>query len=122
MKKLSLRAADGPQLARWLLRIGLAFSFGYAGVMSVLDPLVWAGFLPHLLTALVPATALLTMFAVYELALALWLLSGRRVRIAALLAAATLAGIILSNASEFIVTFRDVGLLTMALALAALER
>jgi hypothetical protein len=65
---------------------------------------------------------LLKFFAVYELVLAAWLLSGVYVRYAGLLCAATLAGITLSNFSLFAISFRDIGLMFAALALAVSKK
>src|SRR5262245_19172312 len=77
-----------------LLRIGLAIVFVYAAVASTLSPDDWVGFLPKFMTALIPGETLLKVFSVFELILAAWLLSGVYVRYAALLCAATLAGIV----------------------------
>lgn len=77
--------------------------------------------MPHVLTRHVDATILLHIFSVYELALAAWLLSGVWVRLAALLCAATLAGIVLSNLSLFAITFRDIAIMFAALALASMD-
>jgi hypothetical protein len=66
------------------------------------------------------AHGLLKVFAVYEIVLALWILSGRWLRSAALLAAAALAGIVLAQPGDLIISFRDIGLALAALALAAL--
>lgn len=101
----------------WLLRLGLAFVLGYAGISSFQHPLEWVGYMPHFLTAHIAATTLLKPFAVFELLLAVWLVSGKFVRYAALLAALLLAGIVVLNPSQLIITFRDVGLFCMALAL-----
>lgn len=114
MKKL-----EKLNLAPWLLRAGLAFVFAYAGVASLQHPLEWIGYLPAFMTQHVAATTLIKFFAVYELALAAWLLSGKYLRYAGLLAGLTLLGIVVTDSSQFIVTFRDVGLACMALALAA---
>ena len=62
------------------------------------------------------------MGSVYELVLALWLISGRFLRYSALLCAVTLAGIVLTNPSQLITTFRDIGLICMALALVFVSR
>lgn len=113
MKKL-----ENTNVSSWLLRVGLAFVFAYAGVGSLQHPLEWVGFLPAFMTKHVAATTLIKFFAVYELALAAWLLSGKYLRYAGLLAALTLAGIVVTNPSQLITTFRDVGLACMALALA----
>ena len=104
-------------MASWLLRAGLAIVFLYAGIASLQHPLEWVGFLPAFLTAHIAATTLIKVFAVYELVLALWLISGKLIRYSALLCAVTLAGIVITNPSQLITTFRDIGLACMALAL-----
>jgi hypothetical protein len=101
----------------WSLRLGLVFVFLYAGVSSLQDPLVWASFLPGFMTRIVTGTTLVKFFAVYELLLVAWLVSGKRLRWCALLCTVTLAGIVFANLSQLLVTFRDVGLACMALAL-----
>lgn len=108
--------------AVWLLRLGLAFVFGYAAVSSLQHPLEWTGYLPGFLTQHLSATGLLKVFSIYELLLTAWLLSGKYLRYGAALAALTLAGIVLVTPSQLIITFRDVGLACMALALAIMER
>lgn len=105
-------------LAPLLLRLGLATMFLYAGVSSLADPRGWIGFLPSVLTDHVSGFTLLKFFAAYEFALAVWLLSGVYVRYAGLLCAATLGGIVVSNFSLFAISFRDIGLMFAALALA----
>lgn len=118
---MNLKNISSTKLAVWILRLGVAFAFAYAGIASLLNPLEWEGFLPHFMTVLVPAATLIGLFAAYELVLAVWLLSGKYGRYAALLAAATFAGITFANLNSLIITFRDVSLILMALALAALE-
>jgi len=102
-----------------LLRIGLAIVFLYAAVSGTLNPKEWVGYLPSIATQHIRAEVLLKFFSVYELTLAGWLLSGLYVRYAALLCAATLAGIVLTNFKLFAISFRDIGLIFAALALAA---
>lgn len=106
----------------WLLRAGLAVVFLYAGISSLQHPLEWVGFLPTFLTKAIAATTLIKVFAIYELVLAVWLISGKLLKYSALLCALTLAGIIVTNPSQLITTFRDVGLAFMALALFFAER
>lgn len=105
-------------LTALLLRIGLAGVFIYAAVSSTISPREWVGYLPSLATEYIQAETLLKIFSVYELALAGWLLSGLYVRYAALLCAATLIGISVTNFSLFAISFRDIGLAFAALALA----
>jgi hypothetical protein len=105
--------------AALLLRAGLILVFAYAAVSSLQHPLVWVGFLPNFLTRLVPLSAmtLLKLFAVYELLLVAWLLSGKFVKYGALLCSATLLAIVAINTNQLITTFRDVGLACMGIAL-----
>lgn len=117
MKKL-----NNQTLASWLLRLGLAFVFVYAAAGTLLHPHLWQGYLPAFVQKWPLVHLLLKGLALYEIALAVWLLSGRYVKYAALLCAATLAGIILAQPQDLIITFRDVGLVFMALALAAIEK
>jgi len=109
-------------MASWLLRAGLAITFLYAGISSLQHPLEWVGFLPAFLTTHVAATTLIKVFAIYELALSLWLVSGKFIRYSALLCALTFAGIVITNTSQLITTFRDIGLTFMALALFFIDR
>lgn len=108
-----------PQL---LLRAGLALMFLYAAISGFVNPEDWVGYLPHLITDNYDGLKVMPLFSVYELILATWLLSGLYVRYAALLVAATLAGIVLSNISLFAITFRDLSLMFAALALAAMPQ
>jgi uncharacterized membrane protein YphA (DoxX/SURF4 family) len=116
--KLNWQTLSGMNLTPLLLRIGLASVFIYAAVSSTLDPREWVGYLPSLATDHIQAETLLKLFSVYELVLAGWLLSGIYVRYAALLCAATLLGITVTNFSLFAISFRDIGLAFAALALA----
>ena len=106
----------------WLLRAGLALVFLYASVNSFLSPQDWIGYFPQFIRDIVPTSILLPVFSVYELALAAWLLSGLYTKYAALLAAATLAGIVVSNFALLPISFRDMALILAALALFSEER
>lgn len=103
-----------PQL---LMRVGLASVFLYAGFAALAQPSHWIGFVPHSFTNIIPADTFLKMMSLYELALGTLLLTGYYVRYAAALSALTLLGIISGSLDAFEVTFRDVGLLCMAIAL-----
>ena len=104
--------------ARLILRVALGFVFAYAAIESLVHPNDWVGYMPHLLTRFVHTGLLLKVMSVYELVLASWLLAGKYIRFAAMLSALTLTGITVANLSLFAITFRDVGLVLMALALA----
>jgi len=114
---LQTKNLHNPLVATWALRLGLAFIFAYAGVSTLRTPAEWLGYLPGFLRQASYATTLLKFLAAYELLLALWLLLGKYLRYGAALATLTLAGIAIINVSELVITFRDVGLAMMALAL-----
>jgi uncharacterized membrane protein YphA (DoxX/SURF4 family) len=105
--------------AAWFLRVGLAFVFTYAAVTSLVDPAAAATYFPPQLPSDLVVDVLLPAFAAYEVALALVLLSGRHTYGAAVVAALTLAGIVVVNADAFGVLFRNVAIACAALALAA---
>lgn len=115
--KLTRNSLHSPELGVLALRLGLAIIFGYAAISSFANPQDWIGYLPSILTDHVSGNTLLRIFSVYELLLAAWLLSGVYVRLAALLAAGTLAGIVVSNFELFAITFRDIALIFAAFAL-----
>jgi len=108
------------KLAKLVLRFGLAVVFAYAAVASFVSANDWIGYLPHFATNIVPAPVLLKVFSAYELLLALWLVSGKYMRYAGIVAALTMVGIIVSDATLFAITFRDVAIGTGAVALAIL--
>ena len=117
MLVLKTLAGRNQHLSAQLLRIGLALAFLYAAIASFRNPAAWESFLPTLLTKYFRADVLLKFFSVYELLLAVWLLSGKYVRWAGLLCALTLAGIVVSNVHAFDITFRDLALMFAGLAL-----
>lgn len=114
-----------PDLPAILLRVGLAFVFAYAAISSLVNPEDWVGYLPGFVNERLTfeqVETMLKVFSIFEIALAAWLLSGWMTFWAALASAAGLLGIIISSPSQFLITFRDVGLLATALALAALSK
>jgi len=106
-----------PAVARWALRLGIAFVFAYAGISSLREPLGWVSYLPHFLAVSAHATTLMELFGFVEVMLAAWVLWGKYVRYAALVSFGLLAGIVVLNPDTLDVTFRDVGLAAMAVAL-----
>lgn len=109
--------ADKKQLPALILSLGLAFVFLYAGVASLMNPQLWASYLPQFMGNFIALDVAIKFIAVYEIVLGLLLVSSKFRKIAAALSALTLAGIIVSSLNQFVITFRDVGLLMMAVAL-----
>ena len=109
--------AHKAQLPALILSLGLAFVFLYAGIASLLNPLLWVGYLPQFMGNFIALDVAIKLIAVYEIALGLLLVSGKFRKVAAVLSALTLVGIIVSSLNQFVITFRDVGLMLMAVAL-----
>jgi len=107
--------------ARWLLRIGLAAVFLYAAVGATLAPDQWIGFLPPMIAHVLGAALALKLFALFQLVMAVWLMTGWLGKWAALVTGLTMAGIILTNLAALEVTFRDVAIGFAAAALFVLS-
>ncbi len=109
-------------LVSFLLRVGLGGAFLYAAIASFLEPESWVGFFPIWLRNLAPENYLLMTFSIYEIILAIWLFSSKKIFYAAGLAALTLGGIIVFNISALDIIFRDIPILFMALALIVIHK
>lgn len=103
------------------MRIGLSVTFVYASISALLQPALWIDYMPHFLTVIAPAKLLLDSFSIFQLLLALWLVSGRQLWAAGLIAALLLIGIVVTSPSLFVITFRDLGLGLCALALVCMH-
>lgn len=105
--------------AHFVLRVGAAFAFLYPPFAALSDPTSWAAYFPSFVRSFpIGETVLLQGFGVVEVALALWLLFGRRIRIPAALMTLILLLIVAVNLSQFDVVFRDLAIAAMTLALA----
>jgi len=114
------KLSNNPKTARLLIQLGLVAVLVYAGVSQLRQPADWTAYFPSFISSSISLITLVKIVAVYELLLAGWLLSGKYLKLAGLLAALTFSGIIIFNLHQLIVTFRDIGLLFMALALIVL--
>jgi uncharacterized membrane protein YphA (DoxX/SURF4 family) len=107
------------EIAHLALRLSVAFSFLYPPFAALRDPDSWIGYFPNFVRALpINTTLLLHAFGVVEVVIALWLISGWRVRYPALLAGLMLVAIVAFNLNQFDVLFRDLTIAGAALALA----
>jgi hypothetical protein len=82
--------------ADFMLRLGIAAVFLYAGVAAFLEP-SWTGVLPFGLFKIIPDPRMLKAFSVIELLLGIWLLWGRYLFYSALLSALILLGLMYNN-------------------------
>src|SRR5262245_42724523 len=106
---------------KYLLNIGLAFVLLYAGISILIWPNDWIGYVPQWVENFgVSRNFMLMSHGIFESVLGLWILSNKKVKWAALLAALDIASIIIFaglNYQMLLTTFRDVGLIFMAIYL-----
>ena len=109
------------KVVSFLLRIGLAVVFGYAGIAGFLDPQSWIGYFPLFIREMVSPSLLLPAFSSAEIVLALWLLSGRGTFLAGCISAILMLGIITFNISLLDIIFRDIAIFFASIAVAYLS-
>lgn len=108
--------------ADFLLRLSVAFAFLFPPLNAFFDPYSWIGYFPSFVHGVLPDMALLHGFGLIEVAIALWILSGRKIFVPCVAAAALLLLIVALNLQDFQILFRDVSIALAALALAAAHR
>lgn len=107
--------------ASLFIRLGLAFTFLYAAVSAFLDPESWIGFVPSFIWNPVTRAYFLFGHDLINFGVGIWLLTGKKQFYAAIVSCLMLGGIIIANLNSFIITFRDIGLLFAAVALAVMN-
>lgn len=110
--------SSNPRLAHLLLRIGIAFAFLYPPIAAISDPTSWISYFPAFVRELgIDEMVLLHGFGILEAIIALWILSGYKIRLPAALATLTLVAIVAFDYRDFGVLFRDLSIAAIALAL-----
>ena len=110
-------------LANFILRAGAAFAFLFPAIDALFNPYTWEGYFPNFVHQLpVDPLILLHAFGLLEVVLALWLLSGKHVRIPAVLMTLMLVAIVVFNMNDFELLFRDLSIAAITLALAVSPR
>lgn len=104
-----------------LLRVGVAFAFLYPPVSAIFEPYSWLGYVPQFTRGIVPDLFLLHVFGIFEVLIAVWILSGIRIFYPSLLAATLLCLIVICNMYNFEVVFRDLSIAAAAFTLALLS-
>lgn len=105
------------------IRVAVAFSFLYPPISAVITPEAWIGYFPAFVTAL-PFDSIIVLhaFGILEVAIALWILSGKNIFVPSVMAATLLLGIVAFNLAQMDVLFRDVSIALAAIALALRSR
>lgn len=107
-------------LVSLLLRTGLAISFFYAAISSLISPVSWAGYVPEFLTSFINMKLYLPIHSVYDFIIGFFLIIDYKTFYTSILAALTIFLIIIFNLPALDIVFRDIGLLLMAIALVVL--
>ena len=120
MEKLKLLFSN-KKTAFFILRLGLTIVLLYAGISMLIDSTPWIGFVPMWLVGILikiglPVELFLAAHAIFEIILALWILSGWHIRWAGLVLFLDMLSILIFYGID-LVTFRDIGLLGAALFL-----
>ncbi len=100
-----------------ILRWGLAFVFFYAAIASVASPERWVIYVPSFISSIMAPQSFLVVFSLYELILAGFLFSGKKMFWTSFFAVITLAAIVIVDFSLITIVFTDIGLAFAALAL-----
>jgi hypothetical protein len=108
-------------IVSWILRISLAFAFAFPAINAIFDSGSWVGYFPSFLSGYADPLIMLHAFGAFELALALWVLSGWKVQIPAAIMALMLLAIVMFNLAQFQILFRDFAILGEALALMVMQ-
>ncbi len=102
-----------------LLRLGLAFPLLFAAVIAFYNPLLWADYIPDTVSFLpVNEITVIYLLGLIDAFLGFWILWGKRLLFPSVASAVLFGAIILSNADNFTVVFRDIASLSIAVVLA----
>jgi uncharacterized membrane protein YphA (DoxX/SURF4 family) len=112
---------DWDRFALFILRAGVAFAFLYPPLNALANPFDWIGYFPSFTRGFVPDMVMLHIFGAVEVIIALWILWGRRIFWPSLLATVMLLAIVVFNASNFVVVFRDLSIAAASLSLALMN-
>ena len=116
--------------ARWgevILRFAAAFAFIYPPIDGFFQPDSWIGYFPKFVlsaaqTAGVSDLVLLHSFAIGEIILAIWILSGKNIFYPCVIATIVLIGIVACNLGQFEIVFRDLSIAGLTLGLAFIHK
>ncbi|MEK6850297.1 MAG: hypothetical protein AABX85_01850 [Nanoarchaeota archaeon] len=118
---MSNKIEDRYYFASFLLRIGLAIVFLYAGIAAFLSPDGWVGFVPGFVSNVISPYYFLHIHSIFNILLALWLISNKKVFYASIISSCALIAIILFNYTALDIVFRDISILFAAIALSVIS-
>lgn len=106
---------------KWLLRLGIAFVYGYLAAEMYFLPAGFLKYIPQLMQRTIPMDIFLLTVAVFHAFLVLWFISGWHTEYPAIISIFLMIGIIIPNLEFFDVLFRNVAIAAASLALAILD-
>jgi hypothetical protein len=110
-----------------LLRLGAAFALLYPPIAAVVgDPYTWFGYFPPFVLSIAASLGigdlvLLHLFDAIEVILGLWILSGYKIFIPAMLSGLLLVAIVVFNLWQFDILFRDLAIAALCFGLALMH-
>lgn len=114
---MKLNIENRIKLASLFIRVGLALVFFYAAFSAFKTPNAWISFIPEFTADFIKPKITLDIISVLQIYLGIWLLTGKYVHYAALVAASFLGGLMIFNLDAFLITFRDVAVIAACGAL-----
>ncbi|MDP3918729.1 MAG: DoxX family membrane protein [Nanoarchaeota archaeon] len=105
------------KLQSFLLRIGLASVFLFAGIDTLTNPNNWLGFIPVWFRSLSLTLPFIYLFSIFQIILSIWLISNKKPYSAATASTITISAIIIFNIHLLNLIFRDIAILFMSIAL-----
>ena len=112
---------ENTKLATLVLRLGLAFVFLFAAYTSLLHPENYHKFVPSFVAQLISIDQFLLIYGISEILLAIWLVIGKWAFLSGLISALLLLILTVLNLGEINTLFRNVAIITGALALVILS-
>jgi len=113
---MDLNISSKDKIARHILRLGLAITFIWTGLMIIQNPEIWSSFLPQYFLQSEYSTEFTLAVGFFDTIVGFFLVANRWVWFISLLAALHMLGILVTSGVNSI-TVKDIGLLSMALAL-----
>ena len=106
------------KIAHLVLRIGTAFALIYSAISGFITPDNWIGYFPSFTQEILSVNTILIFWGIIEIILAVWILSGWKIKTPSIIGAVAMLGLIVFNFNQMDILFRDVTIMSVFIALA----
>ncbi|OHA17379.1 MAG: hypothetical protein A3G52_03750 [Candidatus Taylorbacteria bacterium RIFCSPLOWO2_12_FULL_43_20] len=106
------------KISYFLIRTAIAFAFLYPAVRIHFDPQSWTGYFPLFIKASIPELILVSIYTFVHVAIAVWILTGKKLFVPYATATILLLAVVLFNLNQIDILFRDISLLFVTAGLA----